>query len=134
VLIPGWRQVEGVEVLGGGAGQSHVLALDGGAQGAVLVLRVDDQEVDARQEVPKGHQLGEVALAGARPGEDDHVGVLEALVEGIEEDRRVVVFGDAIENSPLHRQCARREGEHRRQRAGVQVAVDEQAVLALGQA
>ena len=132
-ILGGRWQVEGVQVLSGATGQAHHLSAHGAAQRAVLVLRIDHQEVDADQEVAEGHELGEVALARARGGEDDGVGVLQAGVERVEEDRRVVVVGDPVEDAALHGERARRERERRGQRAGVQVAVQHEAILPLRQ-
>ncbi len=128
------RQIERVQPMRRGAGQAHVLAADGGAQGAVLVLGVDDQEVDAGQQVAQRHELDEVALAGARHGEDGQVGVLQGRVEGVDDDRRLGARGDAVQHAPLHGEGGAGEREAGDERARVEVSVDEQVVAALGQA
>ena len=116
------------------ARQAHVLAIRRRTHGAVLVLRIDDEEVDARQQVSERHELHEVALARARHGEHGHVGVLEAGIERIDDDLRLRAGRHAVHDAALHGQRARGEWEQRDQRAGVQVAVHQQVVAALGQA
>ena len=81
-------QIQRVQPLSGGAELDHDAA-DGLREASVLVLGVDDEHLDALVERSKDLELGEVALAGARAGQDDLVVVLQG--ESIDEDEPSVV-------------------------------------------
>ena len=66
--------------------------------------------------------------------DDDLVGVVERPVERIEQHRRLARARHAGQHAAFHRQRRSDEGHGRGQRAGVQIAGHEQAVLSLRQA
>src|SRR5207249_1131547 len=99
---------------------------NGIAERSVLVFWVDHQEIDANEEIAQRHELREVAFSGAGCSEDDGVGVLQAWIEGIKEDRRMVVVRDPVEHAALHREGARGEREGRGKGAGVQVSIEKE--------
>ena len=134
-IVPlGGRQVEGVDVVRRRAGEADVLAADGLADAPVLVLGVDHVVLDAEHQRPQRLDLAGVGLAGAALREDDLVGVLQVAAEGVEDDQRVVVDVDAVEDAALHREVAGRERDHRRGARRVEVAAAAEVVLAGGQA
>ena len=100
-LIRG-RQIEGVEAVVGRGRKAHHLAAHRLAHPRVLVLGVDDQAVHVPQQAAQEDELGEVALARPRLGEDHQVGILQARVEGVDDDRRVVVAGDTQQDALVH--------------------------------
>ena len=80
------RQVEGVEAVARRRRQAHHLPAHRLAHEGVLVLGVDDQAVHVAQQAAQEDELGEVALARPRLGEDHQVGILQARVEGVDDD------------------------------------------------
>ena len=120
--------------MGRAAGQADVLAAHGLADPPVLVLGVDDVVLDAQHQRPQRLHLAGVGLARAALGEHHLVGVLQLAAEGVEDDQRVVVDAEAVEDAALHGEVAGGEGDHGGGAGGVQVAAAPQVVLARGQA
>ena len=96
---PRRRQVEGIDAVRRGPGEADVLPAHGLADAPVLVLGVDDVVLDAQHQRPQRLHLAGVGLARAALGEDDLVGVLQLAAEGVEDDQRVVVDADAVEDA-----------------------------------
>src|SRR5438093_1450117 len=74
-VVRAGTEVEGVQANAVGS-EVQVRAADRLGEAGVLVLGVDDEHLDALVEQAQGLQLGEIALARARAGQDDRVVVV----------------------------------------------------------
>ena len=114
--------------------EAHDLAVGGLGHAAVFVFRIDGDAVGAVDQLPQHQQLAEEALPGAGRGHDHQVGVVQRPVERIEQHRCLAGAGEADKHAALHRQRRPDERQRGRQRAGVQVARDQQLIASFGQA
>ena len=100
-----WRyQVQWIQSMRRGRCQAHDRAAHRVRHGAVLVLRVNHQELRTGYQVAQRQQLGEVRLARAGRRNDSEVVVEKTAVEWVDDDRRLALRRDAVQHSALHDQ------------------------------
>ena len=105
--------------------------VEGLREPSVLVLGVDDEHLDALVERSKDLELGEVALAGTRAGQDDLVVVLQG--ESIDENEPSGRGVSSQEDPAARFELGARERERGRERLRVEGPPEPQRVDAEGQ-